>query len=124
MLLLIKLALIIAGIIHLLPLGGVLGADRLLSLYGVALDDPNLVLLMRHRAVLFGMLGAYLIAAAFVSHLRASAFLLGLCSVLSFLALAWGGHSWNAGIQRVVIADLVALLLLLAGGIAFVKRGG
>ena len=122
MLLIIKLALIITGIIHVWPLLGVLGADRLLSLYGVVLSDPNLVLLMRHRAVLLGMLGAYLIAAAFVPHLRASAFLLGLCSVVSFLALAMAGHGWNAGIERVVSADIVALVVLLSGAIAFMTR--
>ncbi|WP_211163693.1 hypothetical protein [Azoarcus taiwanensis] len=50
---------IIVGIIHLLPLAGVLGADRLASLYGIAFDEPKTVIPMRHRAVLFGLLGDF-----------------------------------------------------------------
>ena len=41
--------LILAGIIHLLPLPGVLGAARQSSLYGLALEEPNLLILTRHR---------------------------------------------------------------------------
>ena len=57
--------LIVVGIIHLLPLTGVAGPGRLQALYGVAITDPDLVVLMRHRAVLFGILGAYCVLAAF-----------------------------------------------------------
>ena len=38
--------------------------------FGIALDEPNLQILMRHRAVLFGLLGALLVAAAFIPALR------------------------------------------------------
>ena len=52
--------LILVALIHALPLVGVLGTDRLASLYGVSVAEPNLEILMRHRAVLFGMLAAFL----------------------------------------------------------------
>ena len=54
----------VVGIIHLLPLSGVLGVARLQALYDVTITDPNLEIVMRHRAVLFGILGAFLINAA------------------------------------------------------------
>lgn len=111
----IPIALIAVGIIHLLPLSGVLGADRLDSLYGVSFDDPNTIILMRHRAVLFGLLGAYLIAAAFLPSLRISAFVAGFVSVVSFLLLAWLSGRYNAEIARVVAVDLVALAFLVVG---------
>ncbi|WP_394560302.1 phosphopantetheine adenylyltransferase [Aquipseudomonas alcaligenes] len=102
-----------AGIIHLLPLAGVLGGERLNALYGLALDEPNLQILMRHRAVLFGLLGALLVAAAFIPGLRTLALLGGLISVVSFLLLAWSAPLYNEALRRVVVADWVALACLL-----------
>lgn len=110
---LIGALLLVAGIIHLLPLIGVLGGDRLNALYGLALDEPNLQILMRHRAVLFGLLGALLVTAAFVPGLRGLALLGGLISVVSFLLLAWSAPLYNEALRRVVVADWVALACLL-----------
>ena len=110
---LVAVLLLIVGIIHLLPVVGVLGGDRLNSLYGLNLDEPNLQILMRHRAVLFGLLGALLIAAAFLPGLRTLALLAGLVSVVSFLLLAWGTPLYNEALRRVVVADWIALACLL-----------
>ena len=104
---------VMAGIIHLLPISGVLGVERLAKLYGRSFDEPNLAILMRHRAVLFGLLGLFLIYAAFQPALQPLAFLGGFVSVISFLWLAWQEDSYNQAIRRVVIADLVALVSLL-----------
>lgn len=111
--------LVITGIIHLLPLSGVLGAERLSSLYGGSFADPNLAILMRHRAVLFGLLGVYLIAAAFWPALQPVALGAGLVSVISFLWLAWAVGGYNAQIARIVVADFVALGCLLAAVAAY-----
>ena len=111
----ISIALIVVGIIHLLPLSGVFGADRLASLYGVAFEDPNAVILMRHRAVLFGLLGAYFVAAAFLPSLQISAFIAGFVSVVSFLLLAWSVGQYNGSIAKVIAVDLVALAFLVVG---------
>jgi hypothetical protein len=99
---------------------GVLGAARLTALYGLPFDDPTLALLMRHRAVLFGLLGAFLSYAAFRPALQPLAFGAGFASVLSFLWLAWATPGYNAALARVVTADLVALAALLIGTVAAV----
>ena len=116
---LISVTLIIAGIIHLLPLSGVLGADRLSALYGTTLSDPNLVILMRHRAVLFGILGLFFVFAAFRPTFQPLAFLAGFVSVTSFLWLAWSTGNYNMQINRIVIADLIALGSLIVGCVAY-----
>jgi len=103
----------LAGVIHLLPLPGVMGAGQLTRLYGVATDDPNAVILLQHRALLFGLLGVLLIAAAFRSELRAVALVAGLVSTVSFLVIAWGVGGYNAQVARVVVADVLAVVLLL-----------
>jgi hypothetical protein len=107
--------LIIVGIIHLLPLSGVLGTERLATLYGTSFEDANIAILMRHRAVLFGLLGLVLVYAAFRPSLQPLAFAGGFASVVSFLALAYSTGGYNAGIARVVTADWVALVCLVVG---------
>jgi len=49
------------GLINFLPLLGILGVKQLKKLYGIDLEDENIVLLMRHRAVLFGIIGGFIV---------------------------------------------------------------
>jgi hypothetical protein len=117
---LVAAMLLVAGVIHLLPVSGVLGPERLASLYGLRFDEPNLAILMRHRAVLFGLLGAFLVYAAFRPAWQPVALLAGLVSVVSFLWIAKTTGGFNTAIARVYTADLVALVCLIAGTAAYV----
>jgi hypothetical protein len=119
---LISAMLMVVGVIHLLPVAGVLGSEQLASLYGLSFSEPNLEILMRHRALLFGVLGGFLIWAAFKPAYQAAAFIAGLFSVISFLYLAWSVGGYNPNIARVFSADLLALACLVVGGASFVYR--
>lgn len=107
--------LLVTALVHIIPLSGALGTDQLARLYGVSVADPNLEVLMRHRAVLFGLLGALLALAAFMRALQLTAFIAGFVSVGSFLAIAWLVGDYNPQLGRVFIADLVALACLVTG---------
>lgn len=123
---LISAMLVFVAVIHLLPVAGVLGGDRLTALYGISLSEPNLAILMRHRAVLFGMLGLFLVVSAFRPSLQPVAFGAGFVSVLSFLWIARSVGSYNAHVARVFAADVVALVCLVVGAAAYVylnRRG-
>ena len=113
--LVVSASLLVAGVIHLLPVMGVLGADQLASLYGLDFSDPSLAILMRHRAVLFGLLGAFLVVAAFRPALQPMAFFAGLVSVFAFLLIAWSTGNYNAAIAGIVAGDVVALVALGVG---------
>jgi hypothetical protein len=106
---LVSTMLVVVAVIHLLPLSGVLGGERLNALYGFSVDDPNVSILMRHRAVLFGVLGLLILFAAFQPSLQVPAFIAGLVSVVSFLWLAWSVGGYSAQVARVVMADMVAV---------------
>lgn len=120
----ISALLIVAGIIHLLPLSGVLGAERLAALYGLSFEEPNLLLLMRSRALLFGLLGAFMLYAAWRPTLQPLALFGGLVSVLGFLLLAWSGPGYNDALRRVVIADWVALACLALAALLYLMARG
>jgi hypothetical protein len=107
--------LVVVGLIHLAPVTGVLGVERLAILYGLAFDEPNLAILMRHRAILFGLLGLFLVFAAFKPGLQNLAFVAGFASVVSFLALAGSAGGYNAQVARIVAGDVVALVCLILG---------
>jgi len=112
--------LIVVGVIHLAPLSGVFGGERLAALYGQSFDQPDLAILMRHRAVLFGLLGAFLLLAAFRPALQSLALVAGFASVASFLYHAWSVGNYNTQVGRVVTADVVALVCLVIGAAAHV----
>ena len=111
--------LVAVGIIHILPLSGVLSATLLFDLYGISFDDPNLEILMRHRAVLFGLLGMFLISSAFLPNLQLAALITGFVSVVSFLYLAYSVGGYNDQVNRIVTADKAALVCLLVGSITY-----
>lgn len=109
---LVPFVLLAVAAIHALPLLGVLGAAQLSRLYGLTVDDPNLELALRHRAVLFGLLATFLGFAAFKPGWHRMALLAGCVSVSSFLVLAVLVGDYNRAMATVVRVDAVALLLL------------
>jgi hypothetical protein len=110
--------LLLVALIHALPLVGVLGAAKLTQLYGIDVQDPTLELLLRHRAVLFGLLAALLAYAAIRPELHRLALIAGFISVASFLVLARLSSTYNPELSTVVRADWLALALLAAGAVA------
>ncbi|RPH45390.1 MAG: phosphopantetheine adenylyltransferase [Burkholderiales bacterium] len=104
--------LLLVSAIHLLPVVGVAGSDRLASLYGIRVDDPSLEILLRHRAVLFGLIGVLLGTGAFVESLRGAALAAGLISTGAFVVLALLVGGANEPVARVVRIDVAAFLLL------------
>lgn len=115
----VAISLALVGVIHLLPLGGVFGGSRLFDLYGVEFVEPNLEILMRHRAVLFGLLGSFLLFAALKKSFQLAAFVAGWISVLAFIYLAWSVGGYNEHIGKIILADMVAAVLLVIGGVAY-----
>ena len=115
----IAFTLLAGGVIHLLPVAGVLGTERLFTLYGVPVTEPNLAILLRHRAVMFGLIGGVMILSIVKPAMQPLAFALGLLSVTSFLYIASSVGQYNLQVSRVVVVDILALVCLLAGSAAY-----
>ncbi len=107
--------LLLVATIHALPVVGVLGPGKLSQLYGFPVTEGSLELVLRHRAVLFGLLAAFLAYAAFKPELHRLALVAGLVSVASFLLLAGLVSSYSQPLATVVRVDWAALVLLSLG---------
>ena len=117
-------ALLVAGLIHLLPIPGVMGANTLARLYGIEVNDPNTAILLQHRALLFGVLGVLMLSAIALPWLRVTALSVGLFSAANFIVVALAVGGYNPAIGRVVFADVVASVLLAAGLLAELRLLG
>lgn len=111
-------ALLVAGIIHLLPVPGFMGVSTLTRLYGIEVNDPNTAILLQHRALLFGVLGVLMLGAIALPWLRVTVLTVALFSAASFIVVAMAVGGYNTAIGRVVVADVVASVLLAAGLVA------
>ena len=104
--------LLIVGLINFIPITGIFSAEQLGKLYGVNITDNNLLILLKHRALLFGLTGGFILYAAFVPSLHKYVFILGFISMLGFVIIAWNTGSYNELIKRIITIDLFALLCL------------
>jgi hypothetical protein len=105
--------LVLVGVINFYPVIGVLSAKMLSNLYLIEVQSNDLLILLKHRAVLFGLLGGFIIYSAFKLQLQWLALVMGLISMLSFIVIAFLVGDYGIGIRKVITADLIALLGLL-----------
>ncbi|MFC8527273.1 hypothetical protein [Nocardia sp. NPDC057227] len=101
--------------------GGRRSAEWIGAAYGLQPLDDDLALLLRHRAVLFGVLGAGLMVAAVRPRWRPAAVPACAVALLSFPLLAVAGGPVNAELTRVAALD-VAAVLALGAGVALAPR--
>ena len=107
-------ALLLAGLINLAPVIGVISANQLEGMYGIPIENSDLVILMRHRAILFGLLGAFIIYSASRESLQSLACIAGLVSMISFIVLAYAAGGYGEALNKVIIADVVGSVALIA----------
>jgi len=119
---LITALMLVVALIHLVPITGVLGVARLESLYDVPISGNNMEILMRHRAVLFGILGVFFAYAAFTPTLQPLSFLVAFATLVSFFYLAFSIGEYNDAIRKIVYADVVAAVCLAGAVVLFYSR--
>lgn len=111
----------LAAVIHITPGFGVLGSSALGSLYGVNVGDPNIELLLRHRAVLFGILGLGFAAAAARHEWRTVGLTVAIVSTVSFIVLAVVTPDRTVQVDRVILVDGVLVVLLIVAAAVHIR---
>lgn len=97
------------GVVHLLPAAGVLGRDSLQALYGASIDSDALLLLMQHRAILFGLIGLLLLVSIVRKPLQNAALWIVTVSMISFVVLMILHSEQSPLLQRVMWIDIALL---------------
>ena len=113
----------LAGVVHLLPVAGVVGSATLTRLYGTHVTDANVELLLRHRALLFGVLGVGFLVAAARREWRGVGLGVAIVSTISFIALALVTPDRTVEVDRVVLVDTVLVALLAVATVVHARSG-
>jgi hypothetical protein len=114
--------LFIVGVINFLPVIGVISAERIAQAYAIELSGNDLIILMRHRALLFGVVGGFILYSVFVPAFQAAAMVMAAVAMIGYLYLVWAVGGYNDAIQRVATIDLVGIIFLVAAaGLKFVE---
>ena len=108
----IQVLLLIVGLINFFPVIGVISADVLVKLYGGEILTGDLLILMRHRAILFGIVGGFIIISAFRPALQTAAIVMGFVTLVGFEILALGADNLGDKLYRVAMIDIAAIIAL------------
>lgn len=108
----VTICLVIVGLINILPLVGVLSADKMMTAYDIELASNELIILMRHRALMFGLLGGFILVSAFNPNLQVSAMVMAFISMAGFVILTFLDGPHNTSISKIVLVDVVGLVIL------------
>ena len=104
--------LFVVGVINFLPVIGVLSLSKINQSYGLEVNDANTQILLRHRAVLFGLIGGFIILSVFEPQYQVVAIVFALVSMLSFLIICKLVGNPNASLTKIAKVDVVGLVLL------------
>lgn len=115
-----RITLFIAGVINLLPSILAFFPSKISKSYGIDVPNANYELLLRHRAILFAMIGGFMIFSAVIKKYYEISTLAGLVSMVSFVLLYFLiGKGINAELNKVMIIDVVAIVILLISVVIF-----
>jgi hypothetical protein len=104
--------LLIVGLINFLPVVGVLSAAKLSQAYSIDLASNDLIILMRHRALLFGLVGGFVFYSLFMPQFQPAAMLIAAISMIGYLVIMWMVGDYNDSIFKVAIVDMVGIVAL------------
>jgi len=64
---------------------------------------------MRHRALLFGLIGGFILYSVYQPSYQTAAMVMAAISMLGFLYFVWAAGDYNASIYKIAVIDLVGI---------------
>ena len=94
--------------------------NKITKSYGIEVPNANYELLLRHRAILFGIIGGIMIYAAITKTHYTLAVCIGFISMVSYLLLIQLVNGLiNQELTKVRNIDIIGILILLIGFLLF-----
>ena len=113
--------LFLVGVINFVPIIGLISLDKINQTYGLSVVDNNLAILLRHRALIFGLIGGLILYSVFNTQYQGVAIVIAAISMVGYLLLFGSVGGANQELLKVAKIDIVGIVLLgLAIGIKFV----
>ncbi len=113
----IAVLLFIVGLINFLPVMGVLSAAKLSQAYSINLESNDIVILMRHRALLFGVIGGFIFYSLYEPFHQPAAMLMAAISMVGYLYFVWAVGDYNDAVRKVARIDWVGLACLMLASV-------
>jgi hypothetical protein len=110
-----RISLFLAGIINFIPSSLAFFSNKISTSYGIDVANGNLELLLRHRAVLFGIVGGLMLYSALTRRYYELSVVLGSVSMLSFVILYFSIGDINSELKKVMLFDVAAIVILAIG---------
>jgi hypothetical protein len=105
--------LLVVGILNVFPAILFFSPVSSTDLYGIELATADLAIVMRHRAIMLGLLGAAFIYAAFRRDVVVPVIVAGLVGKAAFLFLVYTTDGVGPELGRVAMFDVVAVIALI-----------
>jgi hypothetical protein len=112
-----SILLFVVGMINFLPVIGVASAARLSRAYAIELEGNDIVILMRHRALLFGIVGGFILYSVFVPIYQIPAMVMAAIAMTGYLLFMWQEGNYNQSLHKVMLVDIVGIFCLIGAAV-------
>ena len=114
-----RITLFITGTVNFLPAILAFFPEKISNAYGIEIPNADLELLLRHRAILFGIVGGLMIYSSVSKKYYSVSVTVGLISMISFIILYFLMNGISTDLGKIMKIDLAAVLLLSFGFFLF-----
>jgi len=108
----ITICLIIVGLINFIPTIAIISAQKLEAAYSIKLISNDLIILLRHRALLFGILGGFILYSVKATSYQGAAMIMAGISMLGYVVLMFTVGGYNEALYKILIIDVVGIVIL------------
>jgi len=111
----------ILAIIHIIPALSALAPSRMAALYGIGTENKALMTLLQHRAVLFGLVAAACVFAAYNSAVRWPVLIATIISMASFIIIAVPRGQLSGSLAKIAYVDGIGLIIAAALAVSLLR---